>query len=100
MAIWLASDHLDFRGEEAIANGWRQRARRLLDGLEPTPEHGWLALHEGDIALFSRDDTAAAKRYAQEAVELGRRLVVQDLEVLGLAMEGIASSQKAMQVKG
>lgn len=90
MAIWLASDHLDFRGEEAIANGWRQRARRLLDGLDPSPEHGWLALHDGDLALLSQNDTATAKRKALEAVELGRLLDIQDLEILGLAMEGIA----------
>lgn len=90
MAMWLASDHVDFRGEAAIANGWRQRARRLLAGLDPAPEHGWLAILEGDAALLMDDDTAAARRAAQQAAELGRRLGVADLEVLGLAMEGIA----------
>lgn len=100
MAIWLASDHLDFRGEKAVANGWRQRARRLLEGLEPTPEHGWLALHEGDVALFAHDDTAAAKRYAQEAAELGEQLAAPDLAALGLAMEGIALVTEGNVVEG
>lgn len=100
MAIWLAWDHRDFRGEKAIANGWRQRARRLLDGLHPTPEHGWLALHEGDVALFARDDTAAAKRYAQEAAELGRQFAKPDLAALGLAMEGIALVTEGNVVEG
>ena len=32
MATWLTWDYLAFRGEPAVANGWLQRARRLLDG--------------------------------------------------------------------
>jgi ATP/maltotriose-dependent transcriptional regulator MalT len=90
MAIWLSSDYLDFRGEAAIASGWRQRARRLLDGLELTPEHGWLALHEGTVALEVKDDTVAAKRYAAEVTEVGRCLGVADLEMMGMAVEGLA----------
>ena len=35
IAAWLASASLEFRGEPAVANGWLQRAHRLLDGLEP-----------------------------------------------------------------
>jgi hypothetical protein len=27
MAMWLAADYVDFRGDLSIANGWRQRAR-------------------------------------------------------------------------
>src|SRR3954454_23461076 len=30
MAIWLAWDYLAFRGEPPVANGWLQRAHRLL----------------------------------------------------------------------
>ena len=32
VAMWLGTDYLDFRGEVSVANGWRQRARRLLEG--------------------------------------------------------------------
>src|SRR5207244_2144105 len=32
MAVWLAWDTAAFRGEEAIAKGWLQRAQRLLEG--------------------------------------------------------------------
>ena len=90
MAIWLSSDYVDFRGEAAVANGWRQRARRLLGGLALTPEHGWLALLEGDAALLLEDDTAAARRAGQEATGVGRRLGITDLQMLGRALEGIA----------
>lgn len=90
MALWLASDHIDFRGEPAIASGWRWRARRLLQDLDPCPEHGWLLLIEGAFAVEVQDDPAAGKRLGAEAAEFGRRLGVIDLEMLGLAMEGIA----------
>ncbi len=66
MATWIASDYVDFRGELAIANGWRLRAWRLLQGLDPTPERGWLALIEGDVALLLEDNTEAARGFAQQ----------------------------------
>jgi DNA-binding CsgD family transcriptional regulator len=90
LAIWISSDHLDFRGDAAIASGWRQRAKRLLDDSEPGPEHGWLLLHEGAFALEAEEDTEAARRAAADAIELGRRLGAVDIEMLGLAMEGLA----------
>jgi LuxR family transcriptional regulator, maltose regulon positive regulatory protein len=87
MAIWLAADQLDFRGGWAVASGWLRRAHRLLDQLEPGAEHGWLAFHEGYIALGG-GDAATALELAGGATELGRRFGVPDLEMLGLALEG------------
>jgi LuxR family maltose regulon positive regulatory protein len=87
MATWMAADQLDFRGAWAVASGWLRRAHRLLDPLEPGPEHGWLAFHEGYVA-HAAGDTATAGKLATEASELGRRLGVADLEMLGLALQG------------
>jgi LuxR family maltose regulon positive regulatory protein len=87
MAIWLAVDQLDFRGAWAVASGWLRRAHRLLDGLEPGAEHGWLAFHEGYLA-HADGDTETASESAAHATQLGRRLGVTDLEMLGLALEG------------
>ena len=89
MAIWIAHDYIHFRSELAIANGWRQRARRLLEGLDPVPEHGWLALIEGQVALELNENPTLGKRLGREVAEFGRRLGVIDLEMLGLAMEGL-----------
>ena len=57
LAVWLGDDHLVLRGERAVANGWFQRATRLLERVETCPEHGWrdalvgyMALVEGDTA--------------------------------------------------
>ena len=87
MATWLAADQLDFCGAWAVASGWLRRARRLLDRLEPGPEHGWIAFHEGYLA-HAAGDTETATELAARATELGRRFGVADLEMLGLALEG------------
>jgi LuxR family transcriptional regulator, maltose regulon positive regulatory protein len=88
VAAWLAADHLEFRGEPAVANGWLRRARRLLDGQPPGPDHGWLAIHEASMCLL--EDAPTAARLGVEAAELGRRFDVPELEMVGLATEGQA----------
>jgi LuxR family maltose regulon positive regulatory protein len=90
VAAWLAGACLEFRGEPAVANGWLQRAHSLLDDLEPGPDHGWLALHEADIALAMTEDTDTVRRLAVRAVELGREFGVPELEMVGLGLEGRA----------
>lgn len=90
IASFLAADHLLFRGEPAVANGWLQRAHSLIDGLEPSVDHGWLAIHEGHIAVALEEDTAKARRLAARAVELGRTFRAPELEMLGLGLEGRA----------
>lgn len=90
MASALALDYAAFRGEAAVANGWLQRARRLVDGLGPTPERGFVALTEGLFSIEMRSDTAAARRLASEALEVGRSLEITDIEMFGLALEGLA----------
>jgi DNA-binding NarL/FixJ family response regulator len=99
MATWLACDQLDFRGAVSVASGWLARAHRLLDPLEPRAEHGWLAFFEGYIARASGDTGPALERAAQ-AAELGRRLGVPDLEMLGLALEGSTLVSCAQVEKG
>jgi ATP/maltotriose-dependent transcriptional regulator MalT len=99
MATWLAADQLDFHGASAVANGWLRRAHRLLDGREHGPEHGWLAFHEGYLAHANGDSETAAER-ALFAADLGRRLGVPDLEMLGLALEGATLVSQAQVDEG
>ncbi|HXH23177.1 MAG TPA: tetratricopeptide repeat protein [Dehalococcoidia bacterium] len=90
MAVWISSDYTDFRGETAVANGWRQRARRLLEGEPLCPEHGWLALFDGEAALMVEEDAERALACARRAWEIGRQVQAPDVEAMGLAMEGLA----------
>ena len=84
MATWLAADQLDFRGAAAVANGWLRRAHRLLAPLEPGPDHGWLAFHEGYVAYIGGDADKASE-LGVLAAGLGQRYDVADLEMLGPA---------------
>jgi LuxR family maltose regulon positive regulatory protein len=70
MATWLGTDHADWRGELAVAQGWLGLARRLLKGLEPGAEHGWLFVHEAEKYLLA-NDTVRARELGTRAAGLG-----------------------------
>ena len=90
VAGWLANDFLHFRGDEAVASGWIERARALLDGRPPSSEYGWLLVIEGYYALEVDADLETALRRGSEAAALGAKRGVADLETLGIAIEGAA----------
>jgi LuxR family maltose regulon positive regulatory protein len=90
MATWLAWDSVAFRGQPAVGRGWIQRAHRLLDGIDPLPEHGWLAIRQGEVAFLLENDTLATKRFARRAWEIGSSLGIIDIELSALALEGLA----------
>ena len=89
MAMWMGTDSVDFRGEFAVASGWLARARRLLEGLDETPEQGWLCVHEAEQLIYA-EDTGTARTLGAEAAALGRRLGLTALEMMGLSVEGLA----------
>ncbi len=86
MAAWIAADFREFRGEEATARGWIQRAAGLLEGLPEVPEHGWVALIQADLAINLDCDSAGALPLCEAAMRIGRELGVCDLEAVGLAL--------------
>ena len=90
MAIWAAIDYLEFRGAMAVAGGWFARAERLLDGLDPVAEHGWLHLHRGALALEVEGDVEAARAHAHDAIRIGQAVGDADVELIGLALQGLA----------
>jgi ATP/maltotriose-dependent transcriptional regulator MalT len=99
MATWLAIDQLDFNGAAAVASAWLRRARRLLDPLEPGPDHGWQDFQEGYVARL-RGDVALAERLGARAAAVGRRFDVPDLEMLGLALRGATLVARAELEEG
>ena len=90
MAMWLASDHLDFRGDDALASAWLQRGRMLLRDNESCPEMGYILLLDADISLLARLDPSAAGRLAREALALARDIDDVGVEVVALAILGSA----------
>ena len=92
VAAWLAADYREFRGEgTSVGRGWLARAHSAIEGLPESPDHGWVALIDGDFALNLDADVGRAERLSLEAAELGRRVGVADLEAVGLAQAGIAT---------
>ena len=90
MAAWLAMDHVELRGENAIANGWLRVAYRLTERRHGTVEYGLVNLLHARICLIAGDDVAGAQRLASRAALLGRRRGTPGLEVLAIAIEGAA----------
>jgi DNA-binding CsgD family transcriptional regulator len=90
MAMWAGKDHEDFRGELAVARGWRQRARRLLAAQPTSPEHGWLPLFECWAALNHGEDPLQVWRCAEEAQAVSRACDEPDIAILALAAQGLA----------
>jgi LuxR family transcriptional regulator, maltose regulon positive regulatory protein len=90
VAATLADDYFSFRGEAAVARGWFERARRLLEGLPLIPEQGWLKLAEGHFALMLGEEPERVRTLAVEAAAAGRGLGDIDVEMTALALEGLA----------
>ena len=64
-AGFLAWDHGAMRGANAVANGWLQRARRLIADLPPSAEQAWLPLIEASFHIDT--DPASVLRLSTEA---------------------------------
>lgn len=89
-ATALAWDTLLFGHGEAVALGWLGRAADLLAPIDESAEHGWLAIREAEIALEVQHDPDRALAAAQHATGIAQRGDHGGLEVVGLALEGLA----------
>jgi len=90
VAVWLAWDSWAFRGEGAVANGWLQRARRLLEDHPPCAERAWLEVREGSLCLLEEGDPERALSLAREGIRIAQEARNIDLEMLGRAVEGLS----------
>ncbi|HWC11990.1 MAG TPA: hypothetical protein VG455_12290, partial [Acidimicrobiales bacterium] len=89
MTAWqLFYDHA-LVGEEALANGWLERARRHAGHVEGSVAAGFLAVAESDhaAALGALD---AAVAHAERAAELGHATGDADLTAMALQAKGRA----------
>jgi LuxR family transcriptional regulator, maltose regulon positive regulatory protein len=88
LAGFLAWDYGAMRGANAVANGWLQRARRLVAELPPSAEQGWLPLIEASFYLDT--DAGEVLRLSSEAVEHAHRHRALDIEMTGRTLQGLA----------
>jgi DNA-binding winged helix-turn-helix (wHTH) protein/ATP/maltotriose-dependent transcriptional regulator MalT len=90
IAVWIAWDSAAFRGEEGVAKGWLQRARRLLEGQPDSPEHAFLAARAAVFTLLDDGDPEAAEALAKEAIRVAQSIGAIDYEMVGRALYGFA----------
>ena len=89
IAVWLGWDYWAFRGESAVANGWLQRARRLLASQPACAERAWLEVRESSFCLLAYNDPLQALAMANEGIRIAREVGNVDLEMLGIALQGL-----------
>ncbi len=83
-ARWIAFDHAAVLGEDSVANGWLERAHRLLTESGDCVEKGWVALARALVAA----DLDETDRLVAEAADRARRFGDTDLGFLALAHAG------------
>jgi tetratricopeptide (TPR) repeat protein len=91
-AAWAAIliAHLRLEWAESVqANGWLQRAARLLEGLPEGREHGYVEMIRARLA-FGQNQPQNALGHALRARDIGRTFSDPDLEGLGLMQAGQA----------
>lgn len=88
-AILIGHLRLEWR-EPVLANGWYQRASRLLEGEPPCREKGYLDFLGGRMA-FMNGDVEHALELTRRARETGEVFNDPDLEGIALAYHGEAS---------
>ena len=90
VAIWIAWDSAAFRGEEGVAKGWLQRARRLLEGQPDSAEHAFLAARAAVFALLDDGNPEEAETLSAEAIRVGQAIGAIDYEMVGRALHGFS----------
>jgi LuxR family maltose regulon positive regulatory protein len=90
VALQLCLAECYFHADVAVGLGWVERAERLLEGTAPGSEQGWLTLIRGHLALQVDRDPERARRHAAAARALGHDSGVVDIEMMALALEGLA----------
>ena len=88
VAAFLAWDYGAMRGLNAVANGWLQRARSLVEELPALSEHAWLFLIEASFHLDT--DAEAVLRLSTEAAEHARAHGGLDIEMTARTLQGLA----------
>jgi LuxR family maltose regulon positive regulatory protein len=100
VATWLAYEYESGRGQPAVANGWLQRARRLLAGLPPSPELAWLEFWEAHILLLFRGDAPAARERLAAALRLSQEAALRDVELMARGLEGVMMAHEGNLAEG
>ena len=90
VALQLCLGECYFHADVAVGLGWVERAERLLEGMEPGVEQGWLTLAARPSRAPGRPRPGPRAHYASAARAIGHDCGVIDVEMMALALEGLA----------
>ncbi|MFN8108717.1 MAG: hypothetical protein U0Y82_02570 [Thermoleophilia bacterium] len=89
LAVQLGYDAYAFRSvPEAI--GWAERAAMLVEGRPPSFASAFVPFIRGYMALLGEHDPARARQGCAAALPLARQVGAVDLELMVVALEGLA----------
>ncbi|TDD30336.1 LuxR family transcriptional regulator [Kribbella turkmenica] len=95
-AYQIAFDHLAFFGNQAVAQGWIERATHLAEQAGDCAEAGWVALSR---VLYTADPAVRAE-LVDEATRLAQRFGDNDLRFDALAFAGLALVEEGRVSEG
>jgi ATP/maltotriose-dependent transcriptional regulator MalT len=87
-AIWIGIDHIEFKGEFAVAGGWFQRAENLLEGINNTWEAGLMKITKARWAFQAEKNTELAFKLIDESLQISKLIKSIDGEMLCEALKG------------
>jgi ATP/maltotriose-dependent transcriptional regulator MalT len=99
VASALAWDSILFGGRTAVAQGWLDRAARLLANEPSSAEHAWLAVREAEVALAA-GAPVRARQAAQRAISIAAGLSREDVQVVGRSLEGLSLVHEGLVDEG
>lgn len=100
LAGMLANDYGEFRGDFAIASGWLSRGLRAIEECGPCREAGFLTTLQAHVALLIQKDPAEAMLHADSALRHGREFNAPDIEMMALALRGLALVSQGDAIEG
>ena len=92
LAIQLAVYHESYRGETALASGWFERARSLLETIPPCPEHAWLSFWQAHVHIHLRGEVARGGKSLADTITFNdAHRVGGELELLVRGLSGLTA---------
>ena len=89
LAVQLGYDAYAFRGP-AEAQGWVERAAMLVEGRPPSLASAFVPMMQAHLALLAHHDPESARVLSGQALALAREIGAVDVEMLALAINGLA----------
>jgi LuxR family transcriptional regulator, maltose regulon positive regulatory protein len=100
VATGVALDYEHYLGETAVASGWKERAARLLEEVEPCAEHAWLLLWKAHHAILFHNEVERGRALLEEAVETATRLGLADVALMARGLRGFTLVSEGRLVEG